>query len=194
MTLYETLEVTEDATASEINQAYRRLARKWHPDVNSSREAHDRMVELNFAKEVLTDPAKRAEYDASLRAAHTGYGNQEKAEEGWQDSAARAEAYAQAVKDADEMFRKAVETVWSGTETYRREEAGCGSTLFVGFASWLVVLMLVFPPGGVAIYFMCKTAFFPRGRFVGIGTILAGMGIWLAGVVVLWLVLVSSSH
>lgn len=192
MTYYEILEVAEDASVDEIVHSYHRLARKWHPDVNPSREAHDRMVELNFAKAVLSDPVKRAEYDASLEAARSGTATAEDAVEEWARSAASAEAYEQAVKDADELFRQVLKAAWSGTEAYRREEAGCGSTLFVGFASWLVVLLLCFPPGAIAMYFMCKTAFFPRGRFVGVATILGGMGIWLVAMVILWFILVSS--
>lgn len=67
MTLYEVLGVSPDATAEEIRKAYRRLAREWHPDNNSSLDATRRMAEINAAYEALSDPEKREAYDAQLR-------------------------------------------------------------------------------------------------------------------------------
>ena len=61
---YDTLGVAPDATADEIRKAYRRLARKYHPDVSKEADAQTRMRENNEADEVLGDPARRAEYDA----------------------------------------------------------------------------------------------------------------------------------
>jgi curved DNA-binding protein len=61
---YEVLGVKRDATDEQIRQAYRKLARKYHPDVNpGDRVAEDKFKELNEANEVLSDPAKRKRYD-----------------------------------------------------------------------------------------------------------------------------------
>ncbi len=61
---YEVLGVSRDATAEEIKKAYRRLARKYHPDVNpNNSEAESIFKEINEANEVLGDPEKRATYD-----------------------------------------------------------------------------------------------------------------------------------
>ena len=61
--LYETLGVKETASASEIKAAYRRLARKYHPDVNKDPGAEDKFKEINAAYEILSDEKKRAQYD-----------------------------------------------------------------------------------------------------------------------------------
>ena len=61
---YKVLELKRNASHGEVKAAYRRLARKLHPDVNpGDREAERRFKELNSAYEVLGDPKRRREYD-----------------------------------------------------------------------------------------------------------------------------------
>ena len=60
---YATLGVAKKASADEIQKAYRKLARKYHPDINKTGEAEVRFKEINEAYEVLKDPDKRARYD-----------------------------------------------------------------------------------------------------------------------------------
>lgn len=61
---YAVLGVKKDATEKEIKQAYRRLARKYHPDVNpGNKEAEERFKEISEAYEVLSDKEKRSKYD-----------------------------------------------------------------------------------------------------------------------------------
>ena len=60
---YETLGVARDASADDIKHAYRRLARKNHPDLNKEPDAEARFKEIGEAYEVLKDPEKRAAYD-----------------------------------------------------------------------------------------------------------------------------------
>lgn len=61
---YKTLGVNKNATQDDIKKAYRKLARKMHPDLNpDDKEAHHKFQELNEANEVLSDPEKRAKYD-----------------------------------------------------------------------------------------------------------------------------------
>jgi len=61
---YQTLGVPRDATPEQIKTAYRKLARKYHPDVSREPDAERRFKEINEAHEVLRDPEKRAAYDA----------------------------------------------------------------------------------------------------------------------------------
>lgn len=61
--LYETLEVSQSASAEEIKRAYRKLARKYHPDINKDSGAEEKFKEINAAYEILSDEQKRAQYD-----------------------------------------------------------------------------------------------------------------------------------
>lgn len=61
--LYATLEVSENASADEIKKAYRKLARKYHPDINKEPQAAEKFKEINAAYEVLSDKEKKAQYD-----------------------------------------------------------------------------------------------------------------------------------
>lgn len=60
---YKVMGVEPDASAEDIKRAYRKLARKYHPDVSEDPNAEDRFKEIGEAYEVLKDPAKREEYD-----------------------------------------------------------------------------------------------------------------------------------
>jgi molecular chaperone DnaJ len=60
---YEILGVSREADKEDIKQAYRRLARKYHPDVNKESGAEERFKEINHAYEVLSEPEMRARYD-----------------------------------------------------------------------------------------------------------------------------------
>ncbi|MGW4848835.1 DnaJ C-terminal domain-containing protein [Nocardia brasiliensis] len=60
---YEILGVPRDADKDQIQQAYRKLARRYHPDVNTDPAAEDRFKEVSEAYEVLSDPATRSRYD-----------------------------------------------------------------------------------------------------------------------------------
>jgi len=61
--LYEILGVSENASQEEIKKAYRKLARKYHPDVNKDKDAVEKFKEINAAYEVLSDKKKKDEYD-----------------------------------------------------------------------------------------------------------------------------------
>ncbi len=61
--LYETLEVSDSASSDEIKKAYRKLARKYHPDVNKDKDAEEKFKEINAAYEVLSDTQKKQQYD-----------------------------------------------------------------------------------------------------------------------------------
>jgi curved DNA-binding protein CbpA len=88
---YAILQVDPEAEPEVIEAAYRRLARKYHPDVNPAPDASQRMVELNAAYAVLGDPEKRAAYDREL-------GFQEVHDRETIDSYTYAESFARSVR------------------------------------------------------------------------------------------------
>ena len=66
-THYQVLQVHAKATADEIKQSYRQLAKKFHPDVNGGKTNADLIIKINAAYEVLGDDLKRREYDYFLQ-------------------------------------------------------------------------------------------------------------------------------
>jgi curved DNA-binding protein len=61
---YKVLEVAKNASEDDIKKAYRKLARKYHPDLNpNDKQAHKKFQQINEANEVLSDPEKRKKYD-----------------------------------------------------------------------------------------------------------------------------------
>lgn len=70
---YQTLDVQPDASQAQIKQAYRRLAKKFHPDTNSTTANHDKISQINAAYEVLSDPQHRQNYDQALQLEAAGF-------------------------------------------------------------------------------------------------------------------------
>src|SRR5262245_51939363 len=74
---YAALGVTKNASQEEIQRAYRKLAREYHPDVNKTPDAEEKFKDIGEAYEVLKDPDKRAKYDrygTAWKAAQQGGG------------------------------------------------------------------------------------------------------------------------
>src|SRR5438552_8310201 len=96
---YKTLGVEKNATEEEIKKAYRKLARKYHPDLNpNDKEANKKFQQINEANEVLSDPEKRKKYYA--------YG------EHWQ----HAEQYEQAQQSRSQSSQGWQEYTYSGAQ------------------------------------------------------------------------------
>lgn len=79
---YKILSVAPDADSKTIKTAYRKLARKYHPDVSEHHEAEEKFKEIAEAYEVLKDPKKRAQYDELREYGTQGYGQQQTQSQG----------------------------------------------------------------------------------------------------------------
>jgi hypothetical protein len=66
-TLYAVLGLKRNVPQAEIKTAWRKLARRWHPDMSKDFDAHEQMQTVNAAYDVLKDPNRRARYDAGLK-------------------------------------------------------------------------------------------------------------------------------
>lgn len=66
VTLYGVLGVAKSAAGADVKTAYRKLAKRWHPDVNRDPDAGEMFKRINAAYETLSDPARRRKYDAGL--------------------------------------------------------------------------------------------------------------------------------
>ena len=71
---YDVLGVDKNASESDISKAYRKLAKKYHPDLNHEPGAEEKYKEVNEAYEVLHDKQKRAQYDQFGQAGVNGQG------------------------------------------------------------------------------------------------------------------------
>ena len=80
---YKTLGVSRNASQEEITKSYRKLARKFHPDLNKGKDAEDKFKEINEAHEVLKDPETRKRYD--LLGENWKNGQQFQPPPGWED-------------------------------------------------------------------------------------------------------------
>jgi curved DNA-binding protein len=112
--LYAALGVSRTASDDEIRKAYRRLARRHHPDVNpGDKKAEDRFKEISFAYDVLSDPEKRTRYDEfGMQGLQPGFDpEQARAFRRWQEGASRSpgresfEAFGEEV-DLDELLSR----------------------------------------------------------------------------------------
>jgi molecular chaperone DnaJ len=116
---YRTLEISPDATQAEIKQAYRRLAKRFHPDSNRENGNHEKIASINAAYEVLGDPQSRQSYDrqqqyyAQLEAA--GFSVDAAASRQQRTEAAQAEfrRQQQTAQQADEQLHQWLNQVYA---------------------------------------------------------------------------------
>jgi curved DNA-binding protein len=121
---YRIMDVDEKATAEEIKKAYKKLARRYHPDVSKEKDAEKKFKDLGEAYEVLKDPDKRREYD-QLRKYGAGAGNgQFTPPPGWDPSQFRNSGFESGAGAGD--FSDFFETLFGGGGGFRGGFGGGG--------------------------------------------------------------------
>jgi curved DNA-binding protein len=121
---YATLGVAPEADEAAIKAAYRKLARKYHPDVSKEPGAEDKFKEVSEAYEVLRDAARRADYDQlrTYRTAHAGGRGGFEPPPGWQPSG----GFSHAEFTADSGFSDFFEQIFGGRHFGERGFGGRG--------------------------------------------------------------------
>lgn len=115
---YDILEIDPTASQAEIKQAYRRLAKRFHPDSNRETSSHDRITRINAAYEVLSDPYQRQSYDRQLHYAGRGRSDNFEPVVGYADRQQRATAaqrryqQRQTGRDSDEQLQRWLSQVY----------------------------------------------------------------------------------
>jgi molecular chaperone DnaJ len=108
---YDTLNVSPKATPEEIKQAYRRLAKIFHPDSKRETADPEKIIEVNAAYEVLSDPNRRRSYDYQLR-----YSTTQSHRQNWQQRTAAAQQHyqrhRQTAQDADAQLDEWLQEVY----------------------------------------------------------------------------------
>lgn len=109
--LYDTLQVSPQATQAEIKQAYRRLVKRFHPDANRESSTCDRIIQINGAYEILGDPQQRQSYDRRQREGHSPFQSGDR-----QENAASAQnhyrQYRQKTGDRDAQLKHWLDQVY----------------------------------------------------------------------------------
>ncbi len=82
---YKIMGLNQNATEKEIKIAYRKLARKYHPDISKEPNAEERFKEMGEAYEVLKDPTKRKEYDQALKYQEFNQHHQQSSHQGYRE-------------------------------------------------------------------------------------------------------------
>lgn len=114
---YKILELTPEASQDDIRKAYRKLARKYHPDVSKEKDAEERMREVNEANDVLRDEEKRAAYDQLRTSVSSGGGTPGP---GWDRGFEFAGGDGRAPSDAD--FHDFLSSLFKQAERQRRSQ------------------------------------------------------------------------
>lgn len=125
--LYDTLGVSKDASSDEIKKAYRRLARKYHPDINKEAGAEEKFKEINAAYEILSDENKRKQYDT--------YGDNMFGGQNFGDFARSAGNMDDLNEILKNIFGGAFSGGFSSTSGSYRSSGGFGGFDFGGFGS-----------------------------------------------------------
>lgn len=124
---YEILQIHPTASQAEIKQAYRRLAKQFHPDRNRESNSHERITRINAAYEVLSDPRQRQTYDYQLDHRRRSTVTELDPTAGFAERQRRASAaqkqyqQRQTGRDSDEQFQRWMSQVYQPVDKLLRQ-------------------------------------------------------------------------
>ena len=124
---YAVLGVTKTATEDEIRRAYRDLVREWHPDVNADPSAGDRMIEINLAYDVLTDPELRARYVLDSLISFPSWETISAEWHAWYDKRLPIWAVRECVRCGKQIYSHRVDGVRVDGTRYRKDALTCSN-------------------------------------------------------------------
>jgi curved DNA-binding protein CbpA len=160
---YATLGVPRGASARQLQQAYRRLARRYHPDLHPDAEATERMQRLNQAWEILSSPARRASFDAESASRGSAGGGH------WSTSRRPMSSASTAWNGTWASPPPAARTYYSaGSRPYHDSDgpgwAGAVLIVAIGLVAFVALFagILPFPLAGIALLVLVRGVF---GRF-----------------------------
>lgn len=121
MNHYQTLKIAHQATAQEIKQAYRKLAKFYHPDTKAAETSSEEIVKINAAYEILSNPQSRRRYDRELQ---LGISNDESISDRQKRTAKASQEYnrrRQARRQQEITIQQWLETVYQTSDRYIQE-------------------------------------------------------------------------
>jgi len=124
---YEILQVSRNAEQEVIDAAYKGLAKKYHPDINKSTDADDKLKDINWAYDILSNEAKKAKWDAESR-----YQSSEQAKNGKKEEK-------KATQSQKVDFQKKKETPKSKGKFDKKKDISRNDVSFI----WITVIVLV---------------------------------------------------
>ena len=121
---YEELGVSRNATPDEIKKSYRKLARKYHPDISKESDAEAKMQAINVAYDTLSNPEKKAEYDLILDhpQGFAGFGQGQGAQGGFDGAQFYRQGHASDFQGFEDLFGRFGSGFGGGDFQYQRQK------------------------------------------------------------------------
>lgn len=160
-TYYELLEISEKATTTDVKSAYRRLAKKYHPDLNPAENAKEKFIEIEVAYTCLSNATNRSAYDRLLRFERQHNYASSTAHQKYQNDVSRNRSQAQ---------RRAQQRTQMSYRQYKRDEM-MQTTLMRMLAKTGITLVVAFVLGA-GFYYTARGLYGPELKGASLGSLM----------------------